>query len=309
MEIIDQVYQRAGRERIPLTIHFDLTHRCHQRCLHCYLPESWRQGAGPGPELTTAQVKNILDQLAAAGTFFINFSGGEPFQRSDLFEILTYARSKNFSITLFSSGTWKLGEEQLKALADLGIEGLLVSVYGLDPEVHDRITGVPGSSAQVWRTVERGLAAGIRVVFNCIVMQSNYSGISELKDYAGERGIPLRVDDQIKPRWDKRPHQPALALDTQAHEQFSQMVYGPEKALGPLPDLEWRCSAGIYHSYISPVGEVWPCIDLPIVCGNLREGGSFESLWHGSRMLNEVLTLQREMVGKRDRLCDLHCHY
>jgi MoaA/NifB/PqqE/SkfB family radical SAM enzyme len=308
MQIIEQVYQKAGRARVPLTIHFDLTYRCHQRCVHCYLPESWRQGAGPGPELTTAQVKNILDQLAAAGAFFIGFSGGESFQRSDLFEILTYARRRNFSIALFSSGTWKLGDEQLKSLAELGLEALLVSVYSLDSEVHDQITGIPGSSALLWRTVERGLSAGLQVVFNCVVMEANYSGVSDLIDYAGERGIPLRVDDLIKPRWDKQPHQAGLALDGPAHEQLTRIVYGPEQEPpGQAPDLEWRCCAGMYHAYISPRGEVWPCIDLPIPCGNLRDGESFESLWQDARMMHEVRAWQSDMAGKRERLCDLHC--
>ncbi|MBM4284566.1 MAG: radical SAM protein [Deltaproteobacteria bacterium] len=105
MAVLDHVYQKAREHLIPLSVHFDLTYRCHQRCIHCYIPEAWRRGEGPGPELTTHQIKNILDQLADAGTFFLTFSGGEIFLREDFFEILCYARDLNFSISLMTSGT------------------------------------------------------------------------------------------------------------------------------------------------------------------------------------------------------------
>ena len=61
---------------------FDLTYRCNERCIHCYLDHD------DHGELTTAEVKDILDQLAAAGTLFLIFSGGELLLRKDLFELL-----------------------------------------------------------------------------------------------------------------------------------------------------------------------------------------------------------------------------
>lgn len=96
MALIDQIYQKAQSKKIPLAIQFDLTYRCHQSCLHCYLPETWRRGEGPGPELSTLQVQAILTQLAAAGTLFLSFSGGEIFLRPDLWTILEEARNLNF---------------------------------------------------------------------------------------------------------------------------------------------------------------------------------------------------------------------
>lgn len=128
MKTLDRAFARAKEALIPLSVHFDLTYRCHQRCIHCYLPGAWRQGQGPGPELTTAQVKKILDQLAAAGTFFITFSGGEIFLRPDCFSILEYARSLNFSMSVFTSGTFGLDPGRIKYLARMGIEGIYFSL-------------------------------------------------------------------------------------------------------------------------------------------------------------------------------------
>jgi Fe-coproporphyrin III synthase len=84
MSMLDHVMQKTQETRIPFWMHLDLTYRCHQHCLHCYIPEAWASGEGPRPELTTDQVKSILDQLAAAGTFPMALSGGEVFLRPDL---------------------------------------------------------------------------------------------------------------------------------------------------------------------------------------------------------------------------------
>jgi MoaA/NifB/PqqE/SkfB family radical SAM enzyme len=62
---------RALALGVPLSVHMDLTYRCNERCAHCYLDH------GNRGELNTAEIKDVLDQLAAAGVFFVVFSGGE----------------------------------------------------------------------------------------------------------------------------------------------------------------------------------------------------------------------------------------
>jgi len=139
MSVLEQVLCKTQEARIPFWMHLDLTYRCHQRCLHCYIPEAWRQGEGPEPELTTDQVKGILDQLAAAGTFFLALSGGEVFLRPDLTAILEHARKQNFAISLMTSGTLGVSRDILRFLAELGLNGLLMTMFSVDPTVHDHL--------------------------------------------------------------------------------------------------------------------------------------------------------------------------
>jgi MoaA/NifB/PqqE/SkfB family radical SAM enzyme len=79
MGVLKQFYLNGRGAQMHFSVHFDPTYRCHQRCLHCYLPKSWRRRQAPESELSSLEIKNILDQLAAAGTFFPSFSGGEIF--------------------------------------------------------------------------------------------------------------------------------------------------------------------------------------------------------------------------------------
>ena len=92
------------------SVQFDLTYRCNERCIHCYLDHD------DHGELTTAEVKGMLDQLAAAGTLFLIFSGGELLLRKDFFELLAYARALAFDVKLKTNAIL-LGERRRRASA------------------------------------------------------------------------------------------------------------------------------------------------------------------------------------------------
>src|SRR4029077_13443316 len=65
MSLMQQMNQRAMELGVPLAIHLDVTYRCNERCVHCYLDHN------DHGEMSTAEIKDVLDQLAEAGTFFL----------------------------------------------------------------------------------------------------------------------------------------------------------------------------------------------------------------------------------------------
>ena len=71
MSLMQEMNQRALELGIPIALHLDVTYRCNERCIHCYLDHD------DHGELTTAEIKDLLEQAAAAGTFFLTLSGGE----------------------------------------------------------------------------------------------------------------------------------------------------------------------------------------------------------------------------------------
>src|SRR5271154_5301267 len=92
--LMDDLTAKALKLGIPLSVQVDLTYRCNERCVHCYLDHE------DHGEMTTGEIKNLLDQLAAAGVFFLTLSGGEILLRKDFFEILEYARGLLFCVKL-----------------------------------------------------------------------------------------------------------------------------------------------------------------------------------------------------------------
>ena len=312
MSVLEQVLCKTQEARIPFWMHLDLTYRCHQRCLHCYIPEAWRQGEGPEPELTTDQVKGILDQLAAAGTFFLALSGGEVFLRPDLTAILEHARKQNFAISLMTSGTLGVSRDILRFLAELGLNGLLMTMFSVDPTVHDHLSGTPGSWARLRATIREAKAAGVPVVLNCIAMRPNAGQVKAVRDFAGGEGIPLRLDANLTPRWDGAPHTPGLALVPEEQKSLYQevglgqdLVHSQERAttawdLGPR-----GCGAGESMGYFTPSGELWPCIEIPWSCGPINGEAGFTFLWENAAALRKVREIQEKGDLLDNRLCDI----
>ena len=94
MSLLEEMNQKATAQGIPLSAHMDITWNCNERCVHCYLDHEGKD------EMTTAEIKDVIRQLAECGTFFLSISGGEPLLRRDCFEILEYARALRFNVKL-----------------------------------------------------------------------------------------------------------------------------------------------------------------------------------------------------------------
>src|SRR5271154_528628 len=92
--LMEQMAAKALQLNIPISAHLDLTYRCNERCVHCYLDHD------DHGEMTTAEIKDLLNQFADAGVLFLVLSGGEIFLRKDLFEIVEHARLLMFSVKL-----------------------------------------------------------------------------------------------------------------------------------------------------------------------------------------------------------------
>src|ERR1700760_555785 len=114
MTLMQEMNERALELGVPLGVHLDVTFRCNERCVHCYLDHD------DHGEMTLDEIKRVLYQAASAGTLILTLSGGEPFLRKDFFDILAYARSLMFSVKIKTNGLL-IGAEQAQRLRELHI--------------------------------------------------------------------------------------------------------------------------------------------------------------------------------------------
>ena len=139
--LVAEMAAKALKLNIPLSVQLDLTYRCNERCIHCYLDHD------DHGEMTTAEIKDLLDQMADAGVFYLTISGGEILMRRDFFEILEHARERTFCVKLKTNGVL-IREKEAERLREFGVESVQISIYSHRPEVHDAITKMPGSLRQ-----------------------------------------------------------------------------------------------------------------------------------------------------------------
>jgi radical SAM protein with 4Fe4S-binding SPASM domain len=310
---MDRLISRTVEKHRPLSVHFDLTYRCNERCVHCYLDHD------DHGELTTAECLNVLEELASSGALFLTFSGGEIFLRPDLYEILAAARRLHFDISL-KSNALLVTPERAARLREFGVRRVQISVYSEVPAVHDAITKVPGSLERTLAAIPILLEHGLLVKLACPLMQENLMAYRGVMALAEKLGVPYILDLTITPMMDGsggplahrasvssllpvmrdpvlqscKPQptpQSASALDNLPSAFGSGVSSGIESlAYEDLP-----CSAGHNSCYISPYGDVYPCVQLPQAAGNLRRD-KFTDIWYHAPQLERLRAVRESQL-------------
>jgi radical SAM protein with 4Fe4S-binding SPASM domain len=290
--LMQEVADRALRLGVPFSVQLDLTYRCNEQCVHCYLDHE------DHGEMTTAEIKHLLEEMADAGVFMLMLSGGEIFLRKDFFEILEYARALTFCIKLKTNAVL-IREAQAARLRDLGVESIQISIYSHRPEVHDAITKVPGSLRRSIDAVRFLKSQGLKVIMANVLMTENMNDYHGVRALAEQLGAECTLDPTITPMMDG--DRSVLALN--AGESTLQRLFRDEALVGnadvfcspPVaPDENSMdalpCSAGHTACYVSPYGEFYPCVQFPLSCGNVRQQ-RFIDIWRDSAQLKEVRSI------------------
>jgi AdoMet-dependent heme synthase len=290
--LVQEMSAKALKLGIPLSVQLDLTYRCNERCVHCYLDHE------DHGEMTTSEIKDLLDQLAEAGVFFLTLSGGEILMRKDFFEILEYARLRAFCVKLKTNAVL-IREKEAERMRDLGVESIQISIYSHRPDVHDAITKMPGSLKRSINAIRFLRSEGLRVTIANVLMLQNIQDYPGVRALGSELGVEVTIDPTITPRMDGDRSLLDLNIDQAALERVFREEglienagescappQGPdEDALDMLP-----CSAGHTACYVSPYGDVYPCVQFPLPSGNVRRM-KFVDIWRDSPQLKEVRSI------------------
>ena len=285
----EAILNRTRKQHRLLSVHWELTYRCNERCTHCYLDVMSPGSQIPG-ELSTDEAKRVIDELARLGALTLSFSGGEVFLRKDIFEISQYARKKGFAVRYFTNGILIKPSiaDQIAAVKPVVVE---LSVYGADAATHDGITQVPGSFDLTMRAVRLLLERGVRCLIKSPVMKENIEQIEAMQQLASDLDIGFQYDLTIVPKHtgDLSPlkHRPT---DDQLLTFLSKRITPDNWTVRELGDNFRFCSIGMNNLLVSPYGEIYTCIGARVSAGNVREK-SLEEMWHESDVWEDTSAL------------------
>jgi MoaA/NifB/PqqE/SkfB family radical SAM enzyme len=124
----------------PRLIAFEVTRQCRFNCLHCRA----NAGANGDEELTTKQCKKILSSVAKFSKCVIILTGGEPMERSDIYELIRYGRKLGLRMVMATCG-YLLNDHSIVELKDAGVLALSLSLDGSSAETHDRFRQADGA--------------------------------------------------------------------------------------------------------------------------------------------------------------------
>ncbi len=288
-------------------IQWHLTERCNLRCSHCY------QTGGRSEELSLAEISSVVDEVSGmldtwSEVYGISFSrsmsvtGGEPFLRDDLPDVLEAIGGGGFDLYLLSNGTL-IDEKRAAMLSRLSVKGVQVSMEGPE-EVHDSIRG-KGSFSSSLKGIRHLLDAGLRVTMNATLSGLNAGRFTELVDLARSlgvqrlgfsrlvpsgRGLGL-IDRMIGKEEVERIYKEIFSLQSEGPEVVtgdpvaSQLIASVDADAGDV--ATGGCAAGLSGLTFLPDGTIVPCRRLFMPIGNVRKD-RIREVWAMSPVLEAL---------------------
>jgi radical SAM protein with 4Fe4S-binding SPASM domain len=284
---------------LPVLSEIALTYRCQNRCTFCYASAPSRGASAPDrgpqvPEMTTAEVKHILDAIVDdARVPTVSFTGGEPTLRPDLPELIAYAKSRRLRTNLITNGLRCGANGYVERLAAAGLDSAQVSLEAADPAVHDAVTGHPGAWQRTVQGIRHLKAAGIHVHTNTTINSLNRDHLLALVEFLAEMGQPYLSMNMVIRTGDavgsmeigyQEIGELVLPLKERANERGMKFVW-----YSPVPLCLFNpvahglgsqsCSAADGLLSIAPDGGVLPCSSFEQSVGNLLHE-PFATVWN-----------------------------
>jgi radical SAM protein with 4Fe4S-binding SPASM domain len=299
-ELSAELREQLGDRRYPMGGMFELTDRCNLNCVHCYINQSPGDRDAIARELTTNQVKTILDQVADAGTLFLTFTGGEALLRKDFPEIYEHAIRRGLLVGIFSNGTL-ITPETADLLAELRPHWIEITLYGATRETYERVTRKSGAYDRCMDGLKLLKSHHLPVYLKSSILTLNRHELSQMRAFAENLNVPFRYDGLIWPRLDGKMD--ALNYQLSPQELVALEEEDPERLEGwcEMADM-WRgklvrashvysCGAGLQSYNIDSRGRLSVCTMSRQPAYSLL-GMGFKQAWE---KLGELRMLKREI--------------
>ncbi len=310
----------------PAQVVFFITSACNARCVMCNIyGRSAQQDI-----LSLREITRLLSDLGDMGVRYISFTGGEPFMRNDLFEILHAAKDSGLICHVNTNGML-ITEQLLVKIRASGLDGITVAIDGSTPAVHDAIKGVAGSFEKAINGVkllvelreEEGSSLN-QVGLGAIILRENLHDLVAIAERGRALGVdkvryqpidilPIKNDEEAVARFfPARSEYEAMERTIDALIAFKKTRGTISNSVGFLEVtkeyLKGRlyqnipCYAGFSSVDVDELGNVYPCYFFKSV-GSIRER-SFKEIWRS----DEFKAAREKIKAGRCGKCWTSCH-
>lgn len=289
--------------QLPTDISIITTYRCPMRCKMCNI---WQNPTDPKEEIRPEELEMLPNFK------FVNITGGEPFVREDLEEIVRVMFRKSPRIVISTSGWYE--DRVIELARKFPNIGIRISIEGLR-EKNDELRGRQGGFEKGVRILHTLRDMGLKDIgFGITVSNHNSRDMLDLYELSKELGMEFataafhnsfyfhKYDNVITNRHEVSDNFRRL-IEMQLRENNPKSWFRAYFNMGLINYVNGGkrllpCEAGTVNFFIDPWGEVYPCNGLEESCwkksmGNIRSGMSFEEIWH-SPQADEVRRLVRD---------------
>jgi radical SAM protein len=283
----------------PYRAVWEVTRACDVGCAHCRISAQPQRNY---LELSTAEARDLVDQIAAVQVQRFVIDGGDPLKRPDIFELVNYAASLGLGAVVSPSATQHLGRPDLQRLREAGASAVSLALDGSTAALHDAIRGMPGGYDRTILAVEWARGARIPMQIHTTVCRANLADLPSMARLLESLNVvswqvifPVprgRDDEEMIITPDEAEALCALLHETSHRAPFEIVASeGPQYrryALQQRMPHEPSCAALVAHHvmesapapewldqekgsvFISHVGDIYPNAFLPLSAGNIR---------------------------------------
>lgn len=309
----------------PVYVQFYITARCNLTCKQCniiYANSDVR-------EATLDEIKLMADNFVRLGVAMVLLTGGEPFTRQDLPQIIREFESRGIHVRMQTNGL--ATDERIHQVVEAGGRDISISLDSLWPGNQDDING---GFAKSWHDALRAMASFTRYLpkkgsfasLGCVIQRDNLGDVEDVIRFGTEVSwfssvVPIHVTtfdqpmnfrtfDQSK-RWKKEeiPQVHALVERIRAMRAEGYLLYDSDQYLDDIKRFAaeepttWRqhnggvCDSPNLYFAVLPNGNFAPCCDHRLGTNVPTYGKDFPALYHSARFRAEVLKITRPCSG------------
>lgn len=259
-------------------LHLSVSNACNERCIHCYFPDHIK-----GEMMSKTLFLKIIEQCKELNVLNITISGGEPLLNPNLAFFLSLCRENNFSVNILSN-LILLNEDILNEFKLTPLLSVQTSLYSLDENVHDSITGIKGSCARTKKAIEKLYDLNIPLQINCPIMKQNRNSYREVMNWAKALNIEASADYMLFGCYDGSRKNLQCRLDLTEIE--SLLIEGQSDNISydknETSNGTSICPVCYSSLCISPLGKVYPCEGWQSYTLGDINNSSIREIWENS---------------------------
>ena len=283
----------------------EVTSRCNAACDYCYVADKTTK------DLPLEKIYAIMDKLSGAGIIALAITGGEPFVRGDILDIIQYAVKLDFwQISIMTNGAL-ISDEQVNFLINhkAYITSVQFPLFSRHSSVHDKYIGIDGALSHMLAVAQQLKKEGIYIYLAFNTLDCNVNEFSDTYSYFRNLGYDVRIGvTKIKTKENRFNNE--LEHCTTYDFYKSLLKKAPDKYIecernrflkgqkNNTPLTETLVCKGIYKNIcIAYSGDIYPCNSFrDLAIGNIFENGSLYDLVNRSEILKQIKSTRRSDI-------------
>ena len=287
------------------SLQIELTSKCNERCVHCYIPHEKKTN-----DIAPQLFYNVLEQCKEMGLLSLTLSGGEPMMHKNFCEFLRICKEYDFSVNILSNLTL-MNDEILAEMKTNRLSSVQVSLYSMNPKIHDEITQMEGSFKKTKNAILKLIENDIPLQISCPTMKQNKNYYVDVINWAKEHKVRAITDYILMAKYDHTTQNldNRLSLDD-VKKVISDIItndvkYQKSMAITDIEEAEKRDRSndivcGVCISTICMVanGDVYPCAGWQsYVVGNVKDT-PLKEIWDNSEKVKYLRGLRKKDFQK-----------